>query len=39
MKVIYHYPKEKESLFILATYKNCLLAPTCCTIQLEKING
>lgn len=39
MKVIYHYPKEKENLFILATYKNCLLAPTCCTIQLEKING
>lgn len=38
MKVIYNFPASKNNLLILADYKKCLPAPTCCTIQLESIN-
>lgn len=34
MEVTYHYPSSMHNLFQLAVYKNVLLAPTGCTINL-----
>lgn len=34
MEVTYHYPSSMHNLFQLAIYKNVLLAPTGCTINL-----
>lgn len=34
MEVTYHYPSTMHNLFQLAVYKNVLLAPTGCTINL-----
>ena len=36
MEVTYHYPSSMHNLFQLAVYKNVLLAPTGCTINIEE---
>lgn len=37
MEVTYHYPSDKSNLMLLAVYKDCLPAPTCCAVNTEVI--
>ena len=38
MEITYHYPQELSNLFLLAAYKNVLIAPTGCEIKTEVIS-
>lgn len=37
MKITYHYNSKLHNFFLLATYKNALVAPTGCTIDIDEI--